>query len=166
MSYPGTATVLNQSTSAFGDGWTLEGLEQITSASGGVILSLGDNGESLWFSGSPGVGGTYTSPAGDFSTLTLTSTGWTRTLTDGTQITFNSSGYQTATIDLNNNHTTYSYNGSNQLTSIEDPYGELHDPDLQLGPPEHDPGPGRSDWRLSRFPATISRPSSRLTIRS
>ena len=123
FTYNGTATVLNQSTSAFGDGWTLEGLEQITSASGGVILSLGDNGESLWFSGSPGVGGTYTSPAGDFSTLTLTSTGWTRVLTDGTQITFNSSGYQTATIDLNNNHTTYSYNGSNQLTSIEDSYG-------------------------------------------
>ena len=49
--------------------------------------------------------------------------GYTRTLPDGTQITFASSGYETATIDLNNNHTTYSYNGSNQLTSIEDPYG-------------------------------------------
>ena len=76
--YSGTATVLNQSTSAFGDGWTLEGLEQITPArTSGVILSLGDNGESLWFSGSPSVGGIYTSPAGDFSTLTKTSTGYT-----------------------------------------------------------------------------------------
>ena len=66
-----------------------------------MILSLGDDGESLWFSGSPGVGGNYTTPAGDFSTLTLTSTGYTRTLADGTQITFNSTGYETATIDLN-----------------------------------------------------------------
>ena len=115
---------------------------------GGVILSLGENGESLWFAGSPGVGGNYTSPAGDFSTLTKTTSGYTRTLTDGTQITFNSSGYETATIDLNGLHTTYSYNGSNQLTSIEDPYGNFTTLHLQLGQPEHDPGPGR---RLTTF---------------
>jgi hypothetical protein len=109
LTYSGTATVLNQSTSAFGDGWTLQGLEQIVPATGGVILILGDNGESLWFSGSFGSGGgTYTDPAGEFSTLTLNADGtYTRTLTNGTQITFNSSGYQTATIDLNGLHTTY-----------------------------------------------------------
>lgn len=122
--YSGSATVLNQLTSAFGDGWTLQGLEQVIPATGGVILTLGDNGETLWFSGSPGVGGNYTSPAGDFSTLTKTSTGYTRTLSDGTQITF-ASGYENATIDLNGLHTTYSYNGSNQLTGIEDPYGKV-----------------------------------------
>ncbi|HZW34311.1 MAG TPA: hypothetical protein VFF52_26545, partial [Isosphaeraceae bacterium] len=124
FTYSGTATVLNQSTSAFGDGWTLQGLEQIIPASGGVILTLGDGGESLWFSGSPSVGQNYTSPAGDFSTLTLTSSGWTRVLPNGTQITFNSSGSQTATIDLNGLHTTYSYS-SGLLSTIEDPYGNL-----------------------------------------
>ena len=125
FTYTGTATVLNQSTSAFGDGWTLEGLEQIvTDGTSGVILSLGDNGETLWFAGNPGVGGDYTTPVGDFSTLEKTSTGYTDTLSDGTQITFNSSGYETATIDLNDNHVTYAYNGSNQLTSIEDQYGD------------------------------------------
>ena len=117
--------MLNELTSAFGDGWTLAGLEQVISASGGVILNLGGNGASEWFSGSPGVGGSYTSPAGDFSTLTKTSSGDTLALTDGTQITFNSSGYETATIDRNGLHTTYSYNGSNQLSSVEDPYGNL-----------------------------------------
>ena len=122
--YTGTATVLNQSTSAFGDGWTVQGLEQVTSATGGVILSLGTNGESLWFSGSPGVGSNYTSPAGDFSTLTKTATGYTRTLTDGTQITFNSSGNETATIDLNGLHTTYTYS-SGLLSTITDPYGAI-----------------------------------------
>ncbi len=123
--YSGTATVLNQSASAFGDGWTLQGLEQVIPATGGVILTLGDNGETLWFSGSPGVGSNYTTPAGDFLTLTKTSTGYTRTLADGTQITYNSSGYENATIDLNGLHTTYSYNGANLLTSVEDPYGKL-----------------------------------------
>jgi RHS repeat-associated protein len=122
--YSGSATVLNQSTSAFGDGWTLQGLEQITSATGGVILSLGDNGESLWFSGSPGVGQNYTSPAGDFSTLTKTSTGYTRTLADGTQITFDSNGNQTASIDLNGLHTTYTYS-SGLLSTITDPFGAV-----------------------------------------
>ena len=114
--------MLNLSSSPFGDGWTLQGLEQITSATGGVILSQGGGSTSLWFSGSPGVGANYTSPAGDFSTLTKTSSGYTRTLTDGTQITFNSGGYETATIDLNSLHTTFSYNSYNQLTSVKDPY--------------------------------------------
>ena len=62
--------MINESGSAFGDGWTLQGLEQITSATGGVILNLGDGGRSLWFTGSFGSGGgTYTDPPGEFSTL-------------------------------------------------------------------------------------------------
>ena len=42
--YSGSATLLSETGSAFGDGWTLQGLEEITSASGGVILNLGDGG--------------------------------------------------------------------------------------------------------------------------
>ena len=124
--YSGVATVINQSTSAFGDGWTLDGLEQITPGIGtsGVILSLGEGGASLWFAGNPSVGGSYTTPAGDFSVLTKTSTGYTDVLPDGTQITFNSSGQETATIDTNGLHTTYSY-GSGLLNTITDPYGNI-----------------------------------------
>ena len=119
----GYADLINQSSSAFGDGWTLDGLEQITSASGGVILSEGGGGASLWFAGSIGSGGgTYTTPAGDFSTLVKNSGGtYTRTLPTGDQITFNSGGYETATIDRNGLHTTYGYT-SNRLTTITDPY--------------------------------------------
>jgi hypothetical protein len=64
ITYSGTATVLNQSSSAFGDGWTLQGLEQIIvpTGGGGVILVLGDGGRSLWFAGNPGVGQNYTTP--------------------------------------------------------------------------------------------------------
>ncbi len=116
--------MINESSSGFGDGWQLGGLEQIIPETGGVILNLGDDGRSLWFTGSFGSGGgTYTDPQGEFSTLVENSGGsYTRTLTDGTQITFNSGGYQTATIDLNGLHTTYAYNGSNQLSTITDPY--------------------------------------------
>ncbi len=123
----GSSTLISEASSAFGEGWTLEGLEQITSASGGVILNLGDGGRSLWFTGSFGSGGgTYTDPPGEFSKLVENSGGtYTDTLTDGTQINFNSGGYETDTINLNNQHTTFSYNGSNQLTSIEDLYQNL-----------------------------------------
>jgi RHS repeat-associated protein len=124
----GTETVLNQSSSTFGDGWTLDGLEQITSASGGVILSLGEGGKSLWFSGSPGSGGgSYTDPAGEFSTLSKNAgnTGYTRTLTDGTQITFDSNGRETATFDTDGLHITYSYDSGGNLTKITDPYANV-----------------------------------------
>ena len=72
----GSTTLLNYSANAFGDGWTLEGLEQITSESGGVILNLGEGGKTLWFTGSFGSGGgTYTDPPGEFSTLVKNSGG-------------------------------------------------------------------------------------------
>ncbi len=124
--YTGTATVLNESTGALGAGWSVAGLQQITSAGGGAILSEGVGGATLWFTASGG-SGSYTSPAGDFSTLSQLSSGggWTRLMTDGTEYTFNSSGYETASIDRNGLHTTYSYNGSNQLSGVEDPYGKL-----------------------------------------
>ncbi|MFI5460085.1 MAG: hypothetical protein ACHRXM_32095, partial [Isosphaerales bacterium] len=122
----GTMSVINQSASVFGGGWELQGLEKITSASGGVILGLGDGGDSLWFSGSFGAGGgTYTDQAGEFSALVLNANGtYARTLTDGTQITFDSSGNETATIDTNGLHVTFSYSGGN-LQTITDPYSKV-----------------------------------------
>jgi RHS repeat-associated protein len=120
----GTATVLNQASNPFGAGWQLAGLEQITSASGGVILDLGGNGRSLWFSS--GGSGSFTSPSGDFSTLVQNSGGsYTRTLTDGTQINFDSNGRETASIDRNGLRTTYAYDSGGKLTTITDPYNNI-----------------------------------------
>jgi len=125
--YSGSTTLLNDSGNAFGAGWTLQGLEQITAESGGVILDLGEGGRTLWFTGSFGSGGgTYTDPPGEFSTVVENSGGsFTDTLTDGTQITFNSGGYETATIDLNNQHITFAYNGSNEISTITDNYSNI-----------------------------------------
>jgi RHS repeat-associated protein len=122
--YSGTATELNYSGNAFGAGWTLKGLEQITSETGGVILDLGDSGRTLWFASS-GSGGSYTTPAGEFSTLSKSGSTYTRAMPDGTQITFNSGGYETAVIDRNNQHITFAYNGSNQLSTITDNYSNI-----------------------------------------
>ena len=123
LTYSGGTNLLSYASNTFGAGWTLEGLEHIYSESGGVILDLGDDGRTLWFSGGGGSGGTYTDQAGEFSKLVANSGGgWTQTLTDGDQITFNSGGYETATIDLNNQHITFAYSGGN-LTTITDNYG-------------------------------------------
>ena len=71
-------------------------------------------------------GSTYTDPPGEFSTLVANSGGgYTRTLTDGTKITFNSNGQETATIDTNGLHTTYTYNSGGSLTKITDPYDNV-----------------------------------------
>lgn len=123
----GTMTVLDESGNAFGAGWTLAGLEHITTATGGVILSLGGADRTLWFSGGGSGGGSYTSPAGEFSTLTSSSGGggttYTRTLPDGTVYRFDSGGKETSVADRNGLRVTYVYDGSNRLTTITDPYG-------------------------------------------
>ena len=129
FTYTGNATVENAAEdptfSALGAGWTVNGLEKIISATGGVIVDDG-SGTVEWFSGSPGVGGgTYTSPAGDFSTLTLNSNGtYTQTLTDGTVFNFNSSGLETTSADRNGLTTTFAYSSS-RLTTITDPFSKI-----------------------------------------
>ncbi len=128
FTYNGTATLENAAQdptfSALGAGWTISGLEKIISASGGAIVDDG-GGAVEWFSGSFGSGGgTYTSPAGDFSTLTANSGGtYTQTFTDGTVLNFNSSGFETTSVDRNGLTTTFTYSG-NLLSSITDPFSQ------------------------------------------
>lgn len=126
----GTATVLNGSADAthgsdagksIGAGWTVAGLQQITSATGGVILDVG-GGDSLWFISS---GGGYSAPAGEFSTLAgVSGGGYIRTMPDGTVFNFNSSGQETSMVDRNGLRTTYAYS-SGRLTTITDPYSKV-----------------------------------------
>jgi len=62
----GTAAIVNANAGDFGPGWTVSGLSRLTSLAGGALLDLGE-GHTLWFAL---VGGSYVTPAGDFSTLT------------------------------------------------------------------------------------------------
>ena len=112
--------------SALGAGWTVGGLEKIIPVTGGVILDEGSGAVAL-FTGSFGSGGgTYTSPAGTFSTLVLNSggTSYTLTETDGTTENFNSSGLETTSVDRNGLTTTFGYSGS-LLQTITDPFSEI-----------------------------------------
>jgi YD repeat-containing protein len=115
--YNGNVDIVNQANSPYGAGWSLDNVEQLVSVSGGVMI-VNPDGTSLFFANN-GSGG-YTTPAGDFSTLTLSSGVYTRTMPDGTKINFNSSGQQTSSVDRDDNTTTFAYNGSGQLTTITD----------------------------------------------
>jgi RHS repeat-associated protein len=130
FTYTGNATVENAAKdstfSALGAGWTVSGLERLIPVTGGVILDEGSGSVAL-FSGSFGSGGgTYTSPAGTFSTLVLNSggTSYTLTETDGTKLSFNSSGLETTSVDRNGLTTTFSYSGS-ELHTITDPFSKV-----------------------------------------
>lgn len=117
--YSGNVNIVNQSSSPFGAGWSLDSVETLVPVTGGVILVKPD-GTSLWFANGA-TAGTFTTPAGDFSTLTQnTTTGvYTRKLTDGTAINFDSTGKQTSIVDRDGNTTTFGYTGG-LLTSITD----------------------------------------------
>ncbi len=117
--YSGNVDIVNESSTPFGAGWSVDGVEQLVSVSGGVMI-VDPGGTSLFFAGS---GGSYTSPAGDFSTLTQNGGSYTRTMPDGTQINFNSSGQQTSIVDTDGNTTTFNYSGT-LLTSITDMNGQ------------------------------------------
>src|SRR5262249_31038331 len=92
----GSVNIINENGSLFGPGWTLAGFDRLWVVTGGVILEEAA-GKSLWFA-SDGHGG-YITPAGDFSTLTLTGGVYTRTMKDGTKFNFNSTGLLTSFVD-------------------------------------------------------------------
>ena len=117
----GSLDLINHASNPIGVGWEAQGVTQLYPLSTGAILDLGD-GQSLWFAWNS-VTQTYTTPAGDFSTLTHNSNGtYTRTLKTGVKVNFSSSGQETSFVDLNGNTTSYAYSGA-ELTSITDPVG-------------------------------------------
>ena len=117
----GSLDLINHASSPIGVGWEAQGVTQLYPLSTGAILDLG-NGQSLWFAWNSATQ-TYTTPAGDFSTLTHNSNGtYTRTLKTGEKVNYSSSGQETSFVDLNGNTTSYAYSG-NELTSITDPVG-------------------------------------------
>jgi RHS repeat-associated protein len=134
----GTITLINEESSPFGEGWTLDlagnaagfpagAFDRLHVVTGGVILNQGA-GKSLWFaSNGPNA---FTTPAGDFSTLVKNGDNtYTRTLKTGVKQNFNSAGMQTSLVDLNNNTITFAYTDADsdgqvdELSTITDANG-------------------------------------------
>ncbi len=117
----GNVIVLNRKQSPLGAGWAITDLQQLNPQADGTLLLTTGDGTALFFSGGPS---TFTSPAGDFTTLVKNPDGtYTRALKDGTKINFNTQGFGTSVVDRNGNATNYSYDGSGRLLSVTDPMG-------------------------------------------
>ena len=117
----GHVIVLNRKNSPLGAGWAVTAMQQLHPQSDGTLLLTSGDGTALFFSGGPE---TFVSPPRDFSTLVKDADGtYTRTLRDGTQISFNTLGFQTSVVDRNGNATSYSYDGNNRLIFVTDPVG-------------------------------------------
>ncbi len=116
----GKVIIVNSVNSAFGSGWSLNGLQEIVKNNDGSVLLIDGDGQELLFQAGQ-TAGTYTSPAGDFSTLKKSNDGtFERTLKDGTVYKFDASDRLTSTTDRQGNRTEYRYNASGNLTQMVD----------------------------------------------
>ncbi len=124
----GSAIYVDQSSSVFGAGWGLQGLDQLYLVSGGVLWVTG-TGDTRLFTGS---GGTYTNPE-DFGTLVQTgsgaSLGFTYTAPDQTKEYFSVSHGSTQVfdesriVDSDDLTTAFAYDSSDDLTQVVAPDG-------------------------------------------
>jgi RHS repeat-associated protein len=118
----GTFTNINRIGSRFGNGWTLEELQEIVVNPNNSVLLIEGDGTSLIYT--PNGSGGYTSQTSDYSTLVKLSNGtFQRTLKNGTVYSFNSSNQLASLRESNGDITQYLYNGLGRLTSRVDPAG-------------------------------------------
>ena len=122
----GSVDIVNSATSPFGAGWSLDNLEHLSvlgscTAPTGALVEL-PGGKSLWYTYNAG---SFVAPAGDFSTFRENGScglglSFTRTLPDGTQYSFDSSGNQTSIYDqIDARTTTFTWVGG-KLVSVSD----------------------------------------------
>ncbi len=124
--YTSQQAFVNRSTSEYGSGWWLNGLDCLHVTSAGGLLVQGD-GTTYWYAYN---GSTYDPAVGDetYSTLTTISGGYRLTDKWGNERNFNSNGYLTSSKLKNNSVASYTftYNGSNQLTTITDEFSRTY----------------------------------------
>ncbi len=118
--YTGYTFVVAQDSSTLGAGWSFAGVNQLVpiSASGsvpaGVLMVFGTGGWRFYQGTS-----SFTSPAGDNGTLTLSGGTYTYSTPDGQSWTYNSSGLMTQWTSPDGQETLqYRYDGSNRMDGI------------------------------------------------
>ena len=108
----GVFMLVNDSTSPYGAGWSIGGLQQITLGTGTpnyTLMITDGNLQPEEFTSSNNVN--FTGNAADSSTLTYSSSShtYTRAYPDGSTVIFNSSGQETSSTDRNGNTYNYAY---------------------------------------------------------
>jgi YD repeat-containing protein len=120
----GKVLIVNSVDSAFGSGWSLNGLQSIVTNKDGSILLIDGDGHELLFDAPLQPGGKYINPTGEFSTLERLGDGtYRRTLKDGTVYQFNTDRQLANMSDRQGNSTQYRYDASGNLTQTIDPTG-------------------------------------------
>lgn len=113
----GTSDVVNRTSSPYGPGWGLAGVDSIVPTTGGVLYVSGATGMARYFA-NPASGSTYVNPANEFGTLVNNgSSGFTYTDKNGVVSTFDSSGNIKTMKDTHNSVRTFNYTGG-LLTGI------------------------------------------------
>ena len=111
---------VNSTDSLFGSGWGISGVQELVENEDGSVLIIDGDGTEVLFEMR---GSGYTSPVGDFSTLTRLANGsFTRTYKDQTKHRFEDNRL-VSIVDRNGNETRHSYNLQGQITAIIDPVG-------------------------------------------
>ena len=119
----GSFVVVNRVGSPFGNGWSLDGWQEIVVNPDDSLLLIDGDGTQQIFE-APTAGAVYTSPSGDFSRMERLGDGrFQRTMKDQTVYTFNAQNQLETVRDRNGNVVTYVYNPSGQLTTIRDAAG-------------------------------------------
>ncbi|MBC6315664.1 DNRLRE domain-containing protein [Listeria grandensis] len=109
----------NDQVGLFGKGWTSTLETRVAEqANGDVLLYESDNKTQLFMK----TGTTYEAPAGVYSTLTKTATGFLLVEQDKSEVAFNAAGQMLTEKDPNGNVLTYTY-ASGKLTGITDASG-------------------------------------------
>lgn len=121
--------IVNETSSPFGWGWSIAGLQKLYFQSDGSVVVAEGNGSAAVFPLDLCPSGcTYSSPPGDFSTFSSRSTWpdnvkYDRRYPDGTALAYYSDGRLATVKDRFGNTTQYGYDGSNRLNTITDPAG-------------------------------------------
>ncbi|HEV2147524.1 MAG TPA: RHS repeat-associated core domain-containing protein [Longimicrobiaceae bacterium] len=121
--------VVNERRSPFGAGWSLAGVQRLHPQGEGVVVTGGDGSAAYFAVASCDTDPhgqqrcTYTSPAGDFSTLRYEGGQYTRTYLDGSYLHFSAGGLLSSASDRLGNRTALFWTTSGLLESVQDPAG-------------------------------------------
>jgi RHS repeat-associated protein len=125
------ALVVNESSSPLGAGWMVAGLQRLyVQADNSLVLVEGGGSVARFPVISCPSTCTYSSPVGDFTSVTRRSSWpdnvkWDRRYPDGTTASFFSDGRMAYIQDRFGNRTSFSYDGSGRLSQITDPISQV-----------------------------------------